>query len=378
MKLQIRERCILTDKNCLEHLYTFRNFPVFMGCTAQPLTLDIKADMSWWISKETGVIQLRELLPLEIIYSEAHGSGRIGSLWSDHHTAFAAFLHETSPSNVLEIGGAHGILSQKYLEFEKIPWVIVDPNPTPVPSCPAVFIKKFFDSDFSSTVNFDTVVHSHVLEHIYNPNKFMEHIARLMLEGSRLVFSVPNMRAMIRKRHCSCINFEHTIFLTEPYIELLLAKNGFRVEKRHYFMDDHSIFYAATRDSSVTTTPLPPNLYEEHKALYIDQIYYFENLVQDLNKKIHQYTSPVYLFGAHVVSQYLIAFGLDTSRVEGIIDNDSAKQNKRLYGTRFRVESPVVLRQLNSPIVILQLGAYNSEIKQDILNNINKETVFFE
>lgn len=52
------------------------------------------------------------------------------------------------------------------------------------------------------------------------------------------------------------------------------------------------------------------------------------------------------------------------------MDNNAKKQGKRLYGTRFGVESPRILRKTNA-LIILNAGAYNAEIKQDILQNIN-------
>jgi hypothetical protein len=89
-------------------------------------------------------------------------------------------------------------------------------------------------------------------------------------------------------------------------------------------------------------------------------------------------TQPVYLFGAHVFAQYLIAFGLDTSLIVSLFDNDPKKLGKRLYGTNLRVQSPSVLREVKNPIVILKAGVYNEEIKADILCNINSSVVFFE
>jgi len=46
-----------------------------------------------------------------------------------------------------------------------------------------------------------------------------------------------------------------------------------------------------------------------------------------------------------------------------------------LYGTDLIVESPKILKDDMNPLVILKAGVYNNEIKNDILNNINKNTV---
>jgi hypothetical protein len=97
-----------------------------------------------------------------------------------------------------------------------------------------------------------------------------------------------------------------------------------------------------------------------------------------LNLKINTTKQPVYLFGAHVFSQYLLSFGLDTTHIIGLLDNDPHKHGKRLYGTELQVYAPEVLRNLDNPLVILRAGVYNVEIKSQILDGINPATQFIE
>jgi hypothetical protein len=101
-------------------------------------------------------------------------------------------------------------------------------------------------------------------------------------------------------------------------------------------------------------------------------------LIQQINQKLAATQGPVYLFGAHVFAQYLLAFGLNTRRISGLLDNDKNKQGKRLCGTTLTVYSPEVLRTLHAPTVILRAGVYNQEIKDAIVADINSGTVFLE
>ena len=82
------------------------------------------------------------------------------------------------------------------------------------------------------------------------------------------------------------------------------------------------------------------------------------------------------MFGAHVFSQYLISFGLRSKKILYILDNDKKKQNKRLYGTNLTVKSPKILSKYKNPLVILKVGVYFNEIKNDITKNINHKTKF--
>jgi len=183
---------------------------------------------------------------------------------------------------------------------------------------------------------------------------------------------------MIKRKYTNAINFEHTIFLTQSYIEYLLSKYHFRVIKKEYFKEDHSIFYACIRDSKVQSSDLPKGLFEYNKKLFLEYVNYHHQLIDELNSKIKtlRKNQKLYLFGAHVFSQYLISYGLNVKRIDCIIDNDFNKQGKRLYGTDFKVFSPKILSNDNDPVVILKAGVYNQEVKKDILENINSNTFF--
>lgn len=371
-----RPRCAISGADDLELLHSFGRFPVFMGCTTRPAGTDVTADMSWWISRSSGLIQLNPLLPLEVLYPESHGAGSIGALWARHHEAFARFVNAGRPRAVFEIGGSHGILEREYQAYGAVPWTILEPNPDPAPGTRATFIRGFFDERVRFDGAFDTVVHSHVFEHIYDPVAFMAQLAAFMDEGKTLAFSIPNMQVMLERQYTNCINFEHTLLLTEPYVEHLLSRHGFRLQRKAYFLDDHSIFYAAVRDRGVATTSLGDDLYATNAALYRRYVSTHTELAAGLNERIAAADAPVYLFGAHVFAQYLLAFGLDGSRLAGILDNDPHKQGKRLYGSNLNVHAPAVLGAHPRPIVILRAGVYNAEIREAIVSGINPDVVF--
>lgn len=372
-----RNKDVVFGYKDLEDLYTFKNFPVFMGCVEQSPSEDILSDMSWKISKQSGMIQLNPLLPLDVVYKVEHGSGTIGKAWDEHHTSFAEFIFKFKPKSILEIGGLHGILAKKYLKLDNnINWTMVEPNPIVDSNLPIKVIKGFFDDKFKSDNKFEAVIHSHVLEHIYNPDEFMNHKSSFMNDGDLLIFTLPNMEAMLRRKYTNCINFEHTIYITEPYVEFYLAKHGFELVEKNYFKKDHSIFYCAKKVNRKIPFSLPNDLYTRNKEVFSDYIKAHQTDVLNINHIIKNTTLPVYLFGAHIFSQYLISFGLHTESIKCILDNDSTKQNKRLYGTNLICKSPKILKNEKEAIVILRAASYNEEIKNDILANININITF--
>jgi hypothetical protein len=85
----------------------------------------------------------------------------------------------------------------------------------------------------------------------------------------------------------------------------------------------------------------------------------------------------VYLFGAHIFSQYLFVFGLNQGRIKCIIDNSQLKNKKRLYGTGFVVENPEVIRGVEKACVILKIGSYRDEVMKQ-LKELNANVVILE
>lgn len=373
-----RNEDIVFQLEDLESLFCLKNFPVFMGCTKKDISEDLFFDMNWHISKNSGMIQLNPLIPLEILYMEEHGSGTVGKVWREHHFEFSNFIKKYEVKNVLEIGGLHGELAKNYFTTSSnTNWTIIDPNPTAEANDKLKVIKGFFDETFKSDEIYDCVIHSHVLEHIYDVHTFMKNISSFMKEENTLIFSVPNLNAMLKDNMVNCLNFEHTMFITEPYIEYFLAKYGFEILEKNYFKSNHSIFYSAKRTGKKLIPMLKKDLYEKNKIEFTRYINYLNEDVKNINCVIEKNTdTPVFLFGAHIFSQTLINFGLNIERISGILDNDSNKENKRLYGTNLLSNKPSILKNISKALIILRAGVYNEEIKNDILNNINSNVIF--
>jgi len=194
-----------------------------------------------------------------------------------------------------------------------------------------------------------------------------------MSDDAYHAFSIPNLYHWLKNKYTNCLNFEHTIFLTEHIVDALLNNAGFTIIKKSNYKS-HSIFYLCKKQKCEFKKI--PNNYNEYKSLFIDYINYNLDIVSNINFNIKNTQTPVYLFGAHIFSQALLTFGLDSEKILAIIDNSKLKYKKRLYGTTFVVDSPDILKSEESPLVILKAGVYTEEIKAGILNNINPSTTF--
>ncbi len=372
---QTRNSSVLTNEDRLETLFNFPNFPVYAGCVSSSKTDDNLLDLQVDICKDTGILQLKHVPPIDQVYLFAHNDA-IGKTWQEHNEQFANFIMKFKLTKILEIGGGSAKLAKICLQKNKsYDWTILDPNPLYEDESTIHSIKEYFSSDIKFEENFDMVVHSHVIEHTFNPQQFLNDISKHLVPGNLHIFSFPNMLVWLQKKYLNCMMFEHSIFLIEDYLDIMLKKTGFEIIEKFYFKDDHSIFYA----TKFTGNPIDedfPNLYRKNKALYSEFIKYYQNFVKDVNSKMKDFPGKIYLFGAHLFSQYLLSFGLDQNNIDGVLDNSSLKIGKRLYGSKLTVFHPEHIKN-EKCAVILKVGSYHDEIIQQ-LKQINPSIEVYE
>jgi hypothetical protein len=259
-----------------------------------------------------------------------------------------------------------------------VKWTIIEPNPIPQRGVKAIYIKAFFDENYKSIEKYDLVVHSHTLEHSYEPDKFIYNISNFLKDGDLHCFSVPNIEAWVKRKYTNAINFEHTFLINKTYIDFLLKKNGFKIIVKKNFCNKHSIFYITKKCSDIKKQKNHLNnktLYSKNKKMINDYKDFLYHQITKLNNSILKNNGEIFLFGGHIFSQTLLSLGLDSSRIKCILDNNKDKQEKRLYGTNLIVKNPKILKLAKNPIVILRAGSYEEEIKKSLIKH-NKEIIW--
>ena len=265
-----RKESVITKKNNLEHLYTFKDFPIFFGCTIDPPKEDIVADMIWGIDPYTGIIQLSKLVPLHILYMEQHVDAT-GLTWDKYTHAFAEYVLKNKKGDILEIGGGSGKLANIILDKDnEVNYTVIEPNPTFKERNNLKVVKSFFTKEFKGELDPNsTVIFSQVYEHAYDPEEFLTEITEFLPIGGKMVFAYPQLEHWFKNKFTNAINFEHTLLMTDHYVDYFLQKTGFKIiEKIEY--EKHSHFYTVEKVSSILDISYNgiSNHYQHYKEMF--------------------------------------------------------------------------------------------------------------
>jgi hypothetical protein len=355
-----------------EPLPIIPSVPIFNGVTDQPISLDIFQDLSFWIGKDTGTIQLANPVDLDKVYYEQTTNAPIGAIWFNHHEQLKNIILDCDPSRVIEIGGAHGFLAEECLKSKQsIRWSIVDPNPI-VKSSSINVRKGYFDPFQDISFDHDLLVASHVFEHIPNLHNFLLDIYICSKPNIKLLVSIPDLCSWMQTGSPNALNFEHSTLLSETHFDELLANTNFSILKKSYYGPNHSIIYLLEKldRNLLPTSTFLSDQYEFHNNLFRAYVSSFAITARDICSQINDLnpsgSRQTFLFGAHLFSQFLIASGLDVNLFDGVLDNNCAKHGRRLYGSTLITSSPNTLSQINDPIVVIKAGVYTHEISSEI------------
>ena len=179
MKIIKRNDCI-SCSSLLQDIHCVRDFPIYMGTTLQDKSKDLKADMVFAECVKCGCIQMRNLIPLEILYKDSHARS-IGKTWMNHHQNFSDFVLKHASGRVVEVGGAHLTLANSIQKSEDIDSITVyDLNITGIPVSKKVkTVEGLFDHAVVKQKP-DAIIHSHVIEHLYNPVSEIKRMSSLL------------------------------------------------------------------------------------------------------------------------------------------------------------------------------------------------------
>jgi 2-polyprenyl-3-methyl-5-hydroxy-6-metoxy-1,4-benzoquinol methylase len=326
--------------------------------------------------EKCNTIQLDDLVNLATLYSNSHNYTSVGNIWEKYFLLFIENIEElVNNKTVLEIGCPSGKIATNLKNYNK--WYIVEPNKNPsvIFNEKITFINKYFDNDFTlednDGVGVSVIVHSHLFEHIYEPNSFLSKCCEILKDDGEMFFGVPNMQTFVDTTICPFLGvfFEHTIFLNKENITHLLKRNNFEIVNIIDY-ESHSTLYHCKKIYPSCPIPVEPFSITNYYDSFFDTLDYYKTFIKMCNDVIESTTKDVYIFAASYNSQLLLAMGLYSNKIKGILDNSKDKQDKYLYGYNLQIFNPSIISN-NNCIVILKNGYYANEVFIQ-LKDINK------
>lgn len=368
-----RELCVMCDSPNIKEAFRLNSFPVYMGMGASSTSSesDSFADQVWGVCSDCGCLQLMQLLPLEILYAENH-SDPTGSTWECHHRELADFSKTSCyEKDVLEIGAGSGTLANYLiLEGGVSSYTAIEPDYTGAPIPDLRVIQGMIEDHLHEVSKHDVIIHSHLLEHLYEPRKTMAQIVHEMRPEAKMILSFPNLQRILMDGGANALNFEHTYYLSPADLEIFLRSLGLEVIEVAEFRS-HSVFFICQKKNKLMHAPI---LKRDNSALEMLKALWAKNarVAADFNAAVKSTPKAIgYVFGAHVFTQGLLASGLEEGHVAAVLDNAISKQGRRLYGSNLYCENPETISADEEPIVALIASHYQSEIREQLLK-INK------
>ena len=376
-----KDCCVCDKKGANKNIYSLKNIPIKLTCSEVPF--GEMSSISFSMCDYCNTIQLDQLIPLEKLYFESHNYVSVGNIWKNY---FNLFVNRAEPivenKTVLEVGCPSGKIALKMNNYKK--WFIVEPNKNES-ICfneKVCFIEKFFDETLHLEEKVDVIIHSHLFEHIYEPNLFLRKCHELLNDDGEMFFGLPNMEVFEKTNLTPFFGlfFEHTVFLNKENIVYLLQKNRFSVIDIIDYESHSTLFHCKK-----SVEPLCFHIehcIENKKESFLYNVNSFETFVRKCNTIISKRNKDVYIFGASYNTQFLLSFGLDSHRIKGILDNCKEKQGKYLYGYDIQIFDPTILsnnqdeNDCNHSIVILKNGCYVDDVLHQIISiNSNVEVI---
>ena len=344
-----------------------------MGVTNKKINDDIVIDMKIGACSHCGLSQMINLIKPNILYQKNHNDA-VGSRWEDHHNKFSEFVLKKCGKSILEVGGGFGKIANKCTKKTKIKeWFFYEPNFNSntkklITSTKIKIIRR--TKNIKKIEKVDTIVHSHVLEHFYDPISDLLSLSNYLKDDGNMIIAVPNIQEMLKKNMTNAYNFEHTYFINLNILKTIFLLSNFKIEKIHKYYE--YIFFLNIK-KKINPKKYKTNLNFSKTNYYVSNfIKNIKSITTSINTKLKKYKiNKKYIFGSHIFTIFLLKMGLKENYFEYVLDNSKMKNNKRLYGTKLITKFPRILKsQKVPPIIILKTGYMIKKSEKTLLKTL--------
>lgn len=342
-----RTSCVTCGLSDFDTLIKIPHFPVM--AISNDLVLEDFYDFEPMVCKTCKCLQLRNLVDPDILYSDVYMNAAFSPSWSHHHEHFKQFItSNTNATSFMEIGANHGELYRLLNANNLINYTILDMYKHRDLPRGVEFIEGNCETfDFTGR---DTLILSHVFEHLYVPITFIRNIRKSNVKS--VFVSIPNFEALLKDQSSLIIYSQHTFYCGLDYIEYMFSLHGYSMTRVYQYDGPFKSVMIKFELNNAVPRAMPSTDITRFKDIYTDKVSSIRKLVIPPNS----YITPAGIYG-----QYLYFFLEDKQNIIGFLDNNPERHGKTLYGTGKRVFLPDSIKYDGVNILVCD-SIYKKEI----------------
>lgn len=312
---------------------------------------------------------------------EGNEGGGVTTNTKNAHSRIVRTLKKYLKSNasIFDIGCSTGNLLNSFKEagFRQVSGV--DPSKSCKKIAKDLYGINIFTgvlSEYKVQEKYDTILLSHVLEHLPDLPTTFTKINNLIHDNSILYIEVPAAHkfTMDIKEPFSHFSIEHINFFTEKSLENLMNKNGFEkvylktvLNKKDYF-PHFPVIMSVWKKTNKKRKIVSDNDAKDIMDFYIERSNRKMERLENIIDKINLLGESIAIWGAGSHTMKLMArTKLASTNIDSIVDKNKTLWGKRCCG--IKVQNPESLKTKNVSILI-STSAYQDEIKKYIKNTL--------
>jgi len=308
--------------------------------------------------------QTKYLGDLNLVYGRhVNPIGKIHQVMKETYTEF--ICKNEKITGIIEIGAGNGDLSELILHKSESPWPYYIIDPYYCGKIEGRIVLPLFIEDVENIqeLSANTLVTSHVFEHLYQPIEFIKMALKNKIQF--IYVCLPDFENSIQKESfCNTLNIEHTFYVENEFIKETFQTYGYRCNDVYFYLN-HSVMFAFEYTGGANTHLTHYQPVQKDSEFYIPK--YLNALIEratEINKQLNEtHTATIYLWPSSAHSLYLCYYGLDYSKIHFLVDNSPDKIGKYFYGYNLKCIAMEELLQTTKPsFLILHGGCFNSEI----------------
>jgi 2-polyprenyl-3-methyl-5-hydroxy-6-metoxy-1,4-benzoquinol methylase len=228
-------------------------------------------------------------------------------------------------------------------------------------------------------ITFDYVILRNLIEHIFNPEQFINEVTYILNDNAKIFIEVPDVEHFLVNGILDTFHFQHIHYFSEHSIKLLLEKTKYNIVD--YKTHLGNIYICATKDEVQQSN--------ENNIIFDDKI--INNFLGLLSKNKKHLTELISLqislnkkivfWGAGGMLYMLLKYlNIEDNNNILIVDKNSKKHDLKFMQINHKINAIETLKQLDYEYIIIS-SMFFTEIIKDI-KNINylsgKKIIYFD